>query len=99
MITFVRTASIASGKAGEAVTFAHEVAKLSEKITGAKVGVSMPMAGNPWRIAWTAAYPDAGAMEVAGTKLLSDPEYTKLLQSAAPYFQPGTTYDEWWKSI
>jgi hypothetical protein len=44
MITFVRTATIAPGKVVEALTFAHQIAKLVEKITGLKVGVSMPLA-------------------------------------------------------
>jgi acetyl-CoA carboxylase alpha subunit len=41
MITFVRTATIAPGKVAEALAFAHQIAKLVEKITGLKVGVSM----------------------------------------------------------
>jgi acetyl-CoA carboxylase alpha subunit len=45
-ITFVRTATIAPGKVAEALAFAHQIAKLVEKITGLKVGVSMPIAGN-----------------------------------------------------
>ena len=37
MITFVRTATIAPGKVGEALAFAHQIAKLVEKISGLKV--------------------------------------------------------------
>ena len=49
MITFVRTATIAPGKVAEALAFAHQIAKLVEKISGLKVGVSMPVGGNPFR--------------------------------------------------
>jgi hypothetical protein len=46
------------GKVAEAVGFAHQDAKLVEKITGLKVGVSMPVGGNPFRIAWATAEPN-----------------------------------------
>ena len=57
MITYVRTASIAPGKTTEALAFAHNIAKLVDKLTGVKVGVSMPVGGNPFRIAWVSAEP------------------------------------------
>jgi hypothetical protein len=64
MITFVRTASIAPGKVVEALTFAHQVAALTEKIMGVKIGVTMPIGGgNPFRIAWVATEADLGAFE------------------------------------
>ena len=78
MITFVRTATIAPGKVGEALAFAHQIAKLVDKITGLKVGVSMPVSGNPFRIAWVAAEPDLASLEANTNKLLSNPEYMKM---------------------
>ena len=45
---------------------------------------------------WTA--PDSGAIESGMIKLWSDPEYVKLTEGAAPYFLPGTIYDEWWRT-
>jgi hypothetical protein len=99
MITFVRTATIAPGKVVEALTFAHQIAKLAEKITGLKVGVSMPVGGNPFRIAWVAAQPDLAAVEANNNKLLSDPEYMKLSEGSASLFLPGSAHDEMWRSV
>jgi len=99
MITFVRTATIAPGKVADALTFAHQIAKLVEKITGLKVGVSMPIGGNPFRIAWVAAQPDLAAVEANNNKLLSDPEYMKLSEGSASLFLPGSAHDEMWRSV
>ena len=44
-VSRLRTVAIAPGKVAEAVGFAHQVAKHAEKITGLKVGVSMPIGG------------------------------------------------------
>jgi hypothetical protein len=99
MITFVRTATIAPGKVAEALAFAHQIAKLVEKITGLKVGVSMPIAGNPFRIAWVAAEPDLASVEATTSKLLSDPEYMKLSEGSASLFLPGSAHDELWRSV
>jgi hypothetical protein len=98
MITFVRTSSIAPGKVGVAIAFAHEIAKLVEKITGSKVGVSIPVGGNPFRIAWVVAQPDLASVEADLSKLLSNAEYMKLVESAASYFLPGSAHDEMWRS-
>ena len=66
MITYVRTANIAPGKTAGALAFAHEIAKVVEKITGLKVSVSMPVGGNPFRIAWVTAQPDLASVEGTG---------------------------------
>jgi hypothetical protein len=99
MITFVRTATIAPGKVAEALAFAHQIAKLVEKISGLKVGVSMPVSGNPFRIAWVAAEPDLASVEANTNKLLSNPEYMKLSESGASLFLPGSAHDEMWRSV
>jgi hypothetical protein len=99
MITFVRTATIAPGKVGEALAFAHQIAKLVDKITGLKVGVSMPVSGNPFRIAWVAAEPDLAAVEANTNKLLSNPEYMKMSEGGASLFLPGSAHDEMWRSV
>lgn len=99
MITFVRTATIAPGKVAEALAFAHQIANLVEKISGLKVGVSMPVSGNPFRIAWVAAEPDLASVEANTNKLLSNPEYMKLSESGASLFLPGSAHDEMWRSV
>ena len=89
MITFVRTSKIAPGKVVEALAFAHQIAKLVEKITGLKVGVSMPVGGNPFRIAWVAAEPDLASVEANNNKLLSNPEYMKWSKAALRFSYQG----------
>ena len=99
MITFVRTATIAPGKVAEALAFAHQIAQLVDKITGLKVGVSMPVSGNPFRIAWVAAEPDLASVEANTNKLLSNPEYMKMSEGGASLFLPGSAHDEMWRSV
>jgi hypothetical protein len=99
MITFVRTASIAPGKIAEAMGYAQQVAKLVEKISGLKVGVNVPVAGNPFRIAWVAMQPDLAAVEATFAKLLSNPEYMKMVESGGSLFLPGSAHDEMWRSV
>jgi hypothetical protein len=99
MIMFVRTSKIAPGKVVEALAFAHQIAKLVEKITGLKVGVSMPVGGNPFRIAWVAAEPDLASVEANNNKLLSNHEYMKLVEGSASLFLPGSAHDEMWRSV
>jgi hypothetical protein len=98
MITFVRTDFIAPGKQAEALAFAHQIAKLVEKITGHKVGVSIPVGGNPFRVAWVLGLPDLAAVETSMGKLLSNADYMKQVEGAASYFLPGKTHDEMWSS-
>jgi hypothetical protein len=99
MITFVRTASIAPGKVVEALTFAHQVAALTEKITGVKIGVTMLVGGgNPFRIAWVGMEVDLGAFEATMVKMTSNSEYMKLVESSASFFLPGSAHDELWRS-
>jgi hypothetical protein len=99
MITFVRTASIAPGKVGDAIAFAHKVAKLVEKITGLKIGVSIPVGGNPFRIAWVTTEPDLASVEANMSKLLSNAEYMSFIETSGSYFLPGSVHDEIWRSM
>ena len=95
-IMFVRTAAIALGKTREAMTFAHQVAKLVEGIVGKKNYVAMPIGGNPGRIAWSMSFDNMTDLETAISKLLSDADYVSLVESSAPYFMPGSVKDEMW---
>jgi hypothetical protein len=99
MITYVRTASIAPGKVVEAMAFAHEIAKMVEKITGVKVGVNVPIGGNPFRIAWVAAEPDLASVEATWAKLMASADYMKMAEGSADYFLPGSAHDEMWRSV
>ena len=66
-----------------------------ERITGVKVGVSMPVGGNPFRIEWTATEPDLAAVDATNAKSMSD----KFAESSAWCFPPGTAHDEMWRSL
>jgi hypothetical protein len=99
MITFVRTDSIAPGKLVEALTFAQQIAAFVEKIIGHKVGVSVPVGGNPFRVAWVVALPDLAALEASFKQLQSNPEYMKRIEAAGSYFLPGEARDEIWSSL
>ncbi len=99
MITFVRTAVIAPGKTREAVTFAHEVAKMVEAKAGIKLNIMVPIGGNPSRISWVASYDNFAAYESGRNKLLPDADYMKLVESNTPYFLPGSVHDEFWASV
>ncbi len=96
MITFFRTAVIAPGKTHEAMTFAHQAAKMIEAKVGIKVNLMRPVGGNPSRIGWVASYDNLAAFESTATKLLADADYRKLLESSAPSFLPGSLHDELW---
>jgi hypothetical protein len=99
MITFVRTDSIAPGKLAEALGFAQQIAAFVEKIIGHKVGVSVPVGGNPFRVAWVVALPDLAALETSFKQLQSNPEYMKRIEAAGSYFLPGEARDEIWSSL
>lgn len=99
MITFVRTDSIAPGKLVEALAFAQDIAKFVEKAVGYKVGVSIPVGGNPFRVAWVVALPDLAALEASFKKLQTSAEYMKRIEAAGSYFLPGAARDEIWSSL
>ena len=67
-----------------------------EAKVGAKTNIGMPIGGTFGKIAWVSTYDNMAAFESTATKLLSDTEYTNLVESAAPYFLPGSVRDELW---
>ena len=99
MITFVRTGVHAPGKTHEAMTFAHQVAKMVEAKVGIKDNVMVPIGGNPGRIGWILSYDNLAAFEETSLKLLADADYMKLTESNAQYFVPGTWHDELWYTM
>jgi hypothetical protein len=99
MIRFVRTASIAPGKLGDAIAFAKQVSVLIEKIAKVKLEVMMPVGGNPNRIAWRTEYASLAAMEEATAKLMADPKYLSLLSKGGANFIAGSVNDSIWRTI
>jgi hypothetical protein len=99
MITFIRTATIAPDRIGEAMAFLHQVAKRAEESTEHQVTTSMQVGGKFGRIAQSTTHPNLAEFETAMAKLMGDPEYVKMLAAAAPLFLPNETHDELWQSM
>ena len=99
MIIFQRTASIAPGKAGPAIAFAHEIAKTFKAMTSLDLTVMMPVGGNPNRVAWRASYKDLAQMDEMTMKMMSDKNYMSQVASAADLFIPGSVNDEIWRTV
>jgi hypothetical protein len=99
MIRFVRTASIAPGKLGDALAFAKQISEHVHKATGVKLEVMMPVGGNPQRIAWRAEYESLGAMETAQLKTLADPKYQELVARGSSNFIAGSVNDSIWRTM
>jgi hypothetical protein len=99
MIRFVRTASIAPGKLGDSIAFAKQVSAFVEKQTGVLLGVMLPVAGNPHRIAWRAEYATLAAMEEANSKLMGDPKYLEMLSKGKDLFIAGSLHDAIWRTV
>ena len=95
----VLTATIALGKIVEALAFAHEIAKLVERLAGVTVGVSVPVGGNPFRIARVSMEPSLAAVDATWAKLMGSADFMKALEGAAALFLPGLAHDEMWRSL
>lgn len=99
MIRFIRTASIAPGKVGDAIAFAKQVSAFIEKKTKIKLEVIMPIGGNPHRIGWRTEYADLAALEATNGKLMSDPKYLELLSTGQNNFIAGSVNDSIWRTV
>jgi len=99
MIRFVRQASVAPGKLGDAVAFAKEIAGYIEKAQGVKIEVLMPIGGNPLRIAWKSDYADLAAVENMTAKLMADPKYMELTTKGSMNFIAGSVTDSIWRTV
>ena len=99
MVTMIRSAAIAPGKAGDAVQFAYNVTKFIHDKYGVKIHIMMPIGGNPNRIGWQITYESVADWDALGSKLLADPEYGAMVAANAATFIPGSVHDDLWKSI
>ena len=99
MITMIRSAAIAPGKTGDAITFAHTIAIHIQDKYGVKLTISMPIGGNPNRISWMATYQSLADWETLGAKLMTDADYAAAVAANSATFIPGTVYDDLWRSI
>ena len=99
MIAFTRTAAIAPGKNAGAMAFSQEVCAHLKDKHGVKVDVSIPVGGNPNRIAWRATYASLAEFETSFDALMTDQAYAAILAKAADLFSPGSVHDEIWRSV
>jgi hypothetical protein len=94
MITWVRSAAIAPGKAPDAIAFVKKAAKLIEDKHNTKIVVSRPLAGNPTRIFWYSQHADLPAYEREHQAINTDREFLAILGETSSFFIGGTTHDE-----
>jgi hypothetical protein len=99
MITFVRTAVVAPGKMAEIMAFNQQALKLIKDKYGVDVHVSIPIGGNPNRIAWTASHPSLAEFDSLSVKIMADADYQKLLDAHVGTVLPGSLHDELWRSV
>jgi|SRR5271166_1144098 len=99
MITFVRTISIAPGKNADAIAIAHNITKYIKDRFKRDVRMSMPIGGNPNRIAFASTYADLAELESAITQTMADADYQKLVAGNAANIIPGSVHDEVWRSL
>jgi hypothetical protein len=99
MITFIRSASIAPGKTGDAIAFANQIGKHIKENYGVTIELLMPVGGNPNRMAWHAHYESLAQLEALAAKLLADTEYMGTIAKNSATFLPGSVHDEIWRTI
>jgi hypothetical protein len=99
MVRFVRTASVAPGKLGDALAFAKAIAEYIAKRHGVTLEVLMPVGGNPQRIAWKTDYASLAALEEVTTKLLADATYLEMSAKGSGNFIAGSLNDAIWRTV
>ena len=98
MIFFVRTISIAPGKNADAMAFAHKVTQYVKDKFKRDTHISMPIGGNPNRIAFAARYKDLAEYEAVSVKSLADKNYMELVSAGADLWIAGSLRDEIWRT-
>jgi len=83
----------------EAMAYAQQITKLVKEKYGVQISLSVPIGGNPDRLAFVSPHASLAEVESIGAKLLSDAEYMRLLAANAQTFLPGATHDELWMSV
>ncbi len=99
MIAFNRIASIAPGKTTNAIAFAHQIAAYMKEAYKVELEISLPIGGNPQRIAWSSRYKDLAAFDAVGSKLLTDKHYWEVVGKGSDNFIAGSIQDSIWRTI
>ncbi len=61
--------------------------------------ISLPIGGNPQRIAWSSRYKDLAAFDAVGSKLLTDKHYWEVVGKGSDNFIAGSIQDSIWRII
>jgi len=96
MIYHVRAASIAPGKAPEAMEFGKKVCDYAKAKHGIEVSFMTQVGGPVGRVAWLTRYDSLGAYEQKWAKLMADAGWQKLLKAGPTIFAAGQTQDSFW---
>jgi hypothetical protein len=99
MVTQIRSAAIAPGKAGDAIVFGNQIVKYVKEKYGTTAELLMPIGGNPARIAFRINYESMTGWETLTAKLMADPDYQALVAKNSATFLPGSVHDDFWRTI
>ena len=99
MITWIRSATIAPGKTGEAFAFVRSATKLIKHKHNIMIAVGRPIAGNPNRVFWRSEHADMAEYEADHRKISTDGEFLQIMREAGPCFVAETTHDEILQSV
>jgi hypothetical protein len=99
MIIFSRSALIAPDKSTEAMAFVRQMAAHLHDNFGKALEVTVPIGGNPNRIAWHVRYESLAEWESLVAKLMADGDYMKTLASGSSLFVTRETRDEIWRVL
>ena len=99
MIVFTRSASIAGGKIGEAIAFAHEITNYVKNKHGLELEVMIPVGGNPNRVAWSSRYVSLAELDEMTLNLIGDGDYLALIAKNADNYITGSIRDTIWRTM
>jgi hypothetical protein len=99
MITLVRQATVCSGKLGEGLAFAREIASLASRIASTDVKVVAAAAGPVPTIGWITVFKDFADFEARSASLMGNAEYVAALKKASGLLIDGSITDQLWRHL
>jgi len=99
MITLVRKATVVTGKLGDEVGFAKEIASIASRVIGTEVWVATTIGGTTATLGWISTYKDLAAYEASLAKLMSSQEYVGAIKKAQGLLIDGSISDQLWRDI